>query len=144
MKKVLAVVAGIVAMSVACAVAQDAPKTEKKHAKAGGGDMPAAKEMTLTGTISKIEHKNKAGESMALFVLKTDDGTEVRLPKDAEAQVKDLVDAQVKVVGMGWEREHNGKKMVGLKTITSVEKIAAGAAAPAAVPAAPVAPAPAK
>lgn len=127
MKKLLAIMAGLVAVSVACAVAEEGAKEAKKAAKR---EAPPAKEITLTGTIAKVEKEGKA-----VYTLKTDDGVLVKIPPAAAEKVKDLVDAKVKVVGTGMEMEKNGKKMIALKTITSVEKVAAEAAAPAAAPA---------
>jgi hypothetical protein len=144
MKKLLCLSAGIVAMTVFCATAEQAapppvPGTEGTAAvKAEAPAKPELKEMTLTGTISQKEITNKKGEAKTMFILTSEDGTIVNLTvkakgKDGAAiQMADFVGAKAKVVGMGYEKERKGKKTVGLAKITSIEKVAdAPAAAPA-------------
>ncbi len=139
MKRLLCLSAGIVAMSVFCATAEqaappavpavtDAAKTvQKVEPKA----KPELKEITVTGAVSQQEKKNKKGETMTVFVLTSDDGTVVNLPKTGKGKggapafkLEDYVGAKVKVVGMGFERENKGKKMVGLQKITTIDKVA--------------------
>ena len=143
MKKLLCLSAGIVAMSVFCATAEQAAPPAAPDAagaaavKAEPSAKPEVKEITVTGTISQQEMKNKKGETITGFTLKSDDGTTVRLPKSGKAgapafKLEDYVGAKVKVTGMGYEREHKGKKMIGLQKITAIDKVVdAPAAAPA-------------
>lgn len=145
LKKLLCVSAGVVAVSIACAVAGDAPAKPKHERKAAAdAPKPELKEMTVSGTISKQESKNKAGEAVTTLILTSDDGSTIRLPpsrkagKDAAGAInlEEYVGVKVKLTGMGYEKDtKGGKKMIALSKITNVEKIADQA--PAAAPAAP-------
>lgn len=151
MKRLLCLSAGIVAMSVFSATAEQAAPPPLPGAEGTNAvkmieppPRPQMKEITITGTISQKEMKNKKGETLVVFVMKSDDGATVRLPRppakadNSAFKLEDYVGGTVKVTGMGFEREHNGKKMIGLQKITSIDKVATAApvAAPAAVPAA--------
>lgn len=145
LKKLLCVSAGVLAMTMACATAQDAgaPPAKPKHErKADAAPKPEMKELTVTGTLAKQESKNKKGEAVVSYVLTTEDGATVKLPtprksgKDAAGAVdlEQYVGVKVKVSGMGYEKEgKGGKKSIALSKINNVEKVAD--AAPAAAPA---------
>jgi hypothetical protein len=151
MKKLLVLASGIVAASVALAVAQDGGIKPAKHgggikpAKHDGGIKPAKhekqpdqelKDLTLIGTITKKEVQGKgklADKQIVSYVLTTDAGVEVRLPKDETKFTADNLNVRVKVVGTGFMDE--AKKKGAMKTVTSVEKVLDAAAAPAAAPA---------
>lgn len=121
------------------------PATDKPVVEKAAKTEAPAKDITVTGKISK-EVKKEGEKEKVKYILTTADGQKITLP-EVKAEVADLekmVGKDVKVVGKGKE---DGKK-VHLKSVTSV----ALAEAPVAVPApakdapAPVkeAPAPAK
>ena len=93
-------------------------------------------EMTITGTVDKMEKKKKDGTPMMTwFRLIDEDCKEIKVPK---GKVEEFVGCKVKVTGMGYSIEKKGKTMRAFKTITNIEKIegpAAAAPAPAPVPA---------
>jgi hypothetical protein len=146
MKKLWVIGASIVALSVGSALAEGdagAPPVKKaKHEKpAAAADQPKPelKELTLTGTIQKIECKKKDGTVENVLKLVTTDGAEVMLPKTVKGKdgvpavnLEELAGSNVRVVGMGYEQEKGGKRRCQLKEIKTVEKVGA-----------PVAPAPA-
>lgn len=137
MNKFMVVVSGVIAMSVACAVAQDGGFKPAKHDKGGfkpakqaglvkpeKQPAPEMKELTLVGTISKVE-TTKGTKTFVTYVLKTDGGADVRIPKTEEAKLTDNLNVQVKVVGTGFLDD--AKKKGALKSITSIEKVPAAA-----------------
>lgn len=150
MQKLWIVGAGVVALSVAVAFAQDdagkakhekkadAPKAEKKVGEAKPkAEAPKVemKEMTVEGMLSKVEGKDKEGKPTTSLKMVTDDGTAVALPRmkagDAAApNLENYAGSRVKIVGMGTEREAKGKKSILLKSIKTIEKVGAPAAAP--------------
>jgi hypothetical protein len=152
MKKLLCLSAGIVALSVFCATAEEvapppvpdatASNAVKAEQKSITMSKPVLKEVTVTGTISQQEMKNKKGETVTMFIMKSDDGSTVRLPRSGKPdsptafKLEDYVGAKVKITGMGYEREHKGKTMIGLQKIMTIDKVVdSPAAAPAAAPA---------
>ena len=124
MKKLLLIGIGILGLSIAGARAEgtnDAavppakPKIEKKQT-------PKV-DLNVTGVIKKTENKKKDGTLVAVYKLLADDGTSysLRVPgkKDAPgANIAELVDAKVKIVGKGEAGKH-----ASFSTITSVEKV---------------------
>ena len=134
------------------AVATSAALAEKPATKAGGTkDAKAQKakpdqDLTLTGTISKVEKANKKGEKVMVFVLTDEAGVEASLPKEGLAGVKmeDFVGVKVTLVGKGMKHEGKTGTKIMVHKITSIDKVADAAAAPEAAPAAaPAAAAPA-
>lgn len=108
----------------------EAPKCERKVQNASAVDI---KECTITGTVRNIEKKKKDGTvMMSWFVLVTEDGSEVHLPK---GKADSMAGSRVKLVGTGYTVQKKGKDTIVLKTITSVEKLDDG---PGAVPVNPV------
>ncbi|MBU4201141.1 MAG: hypothetical protein L6455_05055 [Kiritimatiellae bacterium] len=98
-----------------------AEKTVKAKAKS------SAAEITVTGKISKEEAK-KVG-NITKFILTTSNGDQIKLP-ETKAEVADLeklVGKDVKVVGTGKEVGKKDDKKIHLKSITSVEEVAAPA-----------------
>jgi hypothetical protein len=91
----------------------------------------AVQEMTITGTVAKMETKKKDGTPlMTWFRLVDEAGSEVRVPK---GKIEEFVGCKVKVTGEGYTLEKKNKSMRAFKTITTIEKLQ-----DAAVPAAPV------
>lgn len=118
-----------------------APKKKAKRAPKQKRPAAAMQEMTLTGTISKMEKKGKGDKVSVSYILTDAEGTKIRLPvprapkkkKGGEAapaviNLADFVDQQVKVVGMGRETKRGDKKSIQLRTITTVEKLETPAA----------------
>ena len=109
--------------------------------------------MTVTGKVTKEERQGRDGKAMTGFVLTDAAGNKIRLPsgegrmggrvgkegvdQPAAPAVKldEYVGKDVKIVGKGFERERDGKKVTQLISITKIEVVAAAAeAAPAAAP----------
>ena len=84
------------------------------------------KEMTVTGTISKEEHKGHDGKTVEGFVLTDKDGTKVRLHSEAGADAAvdpaKFVGDSVTVVGQGREFTGAKGKMCVIMKITSIKK----------------------
>ena len=111
----LAVLCAFVAVRLAQAV-EHAPK-ENKSNKEKPGLAAQAQELSLSGKIDK-------GSGGMGYELTLEDGTKVKLPSKAPEGVKlsELVGASVKVVGKGSDKETNGKRVVHLREVTSIEK----------------------
>ena len=132
MKKLLYVSAGVVALSILCARAEEAAPAaapapvKKEHAAVA---KPEAKEMTLTGTISKSETKkdtkDKKDVVVTAYSLACDDGTTVKLPTaKTTLKIEDFVGVKVKLTGTGTEKAgHDGKKTTVITKITNIEKV---------------------
>jgi len=98
---------GVLALAAAVVLAGEKAK-EKAEAKAEKevGAAPAV-EMTLTGTVEKIERKGKNGVVfMTWFELAGDDGVTTHLPK---GKVEEYVGEKVRIVGTGEENEQEGQ-----------------------------------
>jgi hypothetical protein len=147
MKKLMLIVAGVFAVSVICAQAEQATESNAAPEKAKSVEKTGPKmemqKITVTGTISKKEWKSPKGDTMSSFVLTTAEGDTVRLgghgPGASGAEttpdLAQYVGAKVTITGMGMQRERNGKKMIAIRKIENVEKVAEAPAAPAAAPA---------
>jgi hypothetical protein len=140
MKKI--VVAGIVCMvCVGVTVAEDAIPAapaadvvvEAVAAPAPVVEAPAieAQDVVLKGVVSKIERPGKEGEAAKVTYMLTDaDGHVTRLPEsqapegEAAIDLASLVGAEVTVTGKGMVREADGKKMVHLRSISAIAKVA--------------------
>ena len=117
------------------AATAEAPKVETPKAEAPV--QPKLEEMTLQGTITKVEKKTEKGTHTA-YVLTDKEGNEVRLPRAHKAVAKegekteeaaainpaDYVGVEVKLVGLGATSEKDGKKRTYISKIISIEKIA--------------------
>ncbi len=120
--------AGLLVMAVATAHGSEQGKEPEagKGAK-GVAVAPAGKEMTLTGTVEKMERKKKDGTVfMTWFQLSGDDGVVTRLPKEKAAE---YVGMKVRIVGIGEETRKKDKTARRIEAIQSIEKV--GEAAPA-------------
>jgi len=122
MKKVCLVGLMAVAVTMTTAMAGEkageAPKHEKKAAVEKNTD---DKEMTITGTVQKIEKKKKDGSvMMAWFVLVDENGKEIHLPKDKAVEFDG---SKVKVTGMGHTSGKDGKGKTILTAVTAIEKL---------------------
>ena len=131
MLAVAGVVAGgaILAFGAEAGTMNQAPavKAAKGEAKAG------VQELTLTGIVAKDEIK-VAGRDCSIFVLITPSGVRLHLPvakagkKAASApaiQLADYVGQNVKVVAMATAHKKGDKTMVKVKTLKTIEKVAA-------------------
>lgn len=112
--------AGLLGMAVA--TAHGAEKGKEPGAWKADKEVAAAgKEMTLTGTVEKMERKKKDGAVfMTWFQLSGDDGVVTRLPKE---KVEEYVGQKVRIVGVGEETRKKDKTMRRIESITSIEKI---------------------
>ena len=131
MKRLWLVGVSLMAMAAVAVLAGEKAK-EKAAAKADKEKEVAAApavEMTLTGTVEKVERKGKDGAVfMTWCELAGDDGVMTHLPK---GKVEEFVGEKVRIVGTGEETTSKKDKVSRkLETITSIEKI--DAAAPAA------------
>ena len=130
MKKVC--VAGLMILALAVNGMAATDKADKVVAKEKKADRELnLQEMTITGTVDKMEKKKKDGTPMMTwFRLIDEDCKEIKVPK---GKIEEFVGCKVKVTGMGYTIEKKGKTMRAFKTITNVEKIEGpSAAAPAA------------
>jgi hypothetical protein len=157
-KKCLSIVTALAVAGVMAGIAMaegDAPKAggegvkaeghkggAHKAFKAAGGEAAVeAKEMTLTGKVTKDEMKD-GEKTRAVYNLVQDNGEKVRLPgprhaakggDDAAAKpainLDDFVGQAVKIVAMGGERKGEGKVRIWIKEIKSIEKVPAAAPA---------------
>lgn len=113
-------IAAVITATTACAK-DDEVKSLKHERKISADPGADVKEYTLTGIVRNIEKKKKDGTvMMSWFVLVTEDGSEIHLPKGS---VESMVGSKIKVTGMGCAVEKKGKNAMILKTITSIEKI---------------------
>ena len=125
MKKLMMMlaVAGLVSAPAWVLAADEPAAGAKPEHKAGmHGEL---KEMTVTGTIAKKEHKTHDGKTVPGFVLTDKDGNEVWLHSepgaDAAVDPAGFVGQNVTVVGMGSERP--GSKIKMIRKITSIKKV---------------------
>jgi len=110
------------AMSLGCVQAKDEAKQE---ASAKTEQEANLKELTLTGTVEKVEKKKKDGSvMMTWFVLTDDAGRQIHLPK---GKVEEFAGCKVRITGMGVESQKKGKDTVSLKNVISIDKIEIGA-----------------
>ena len=92
-------------------------KADRKPAVEQPADL---QELTLTGTVKKIEKKKKDGSvMMTWYALVDKEGREIHLPK---GKVEEFDGLQVKITAQGLAPAN--KKPV-VKTVTSIEKVAA-------------------
>ena len=118
------VMAAAVALSACGKEEAEAPKPDKKaRTEQQAVDL---KEMTLTGTVQKVEKKKKDGTvMMSWFVLVDESGAEIHLPK---GKADEFDGAKVKITGMGYVSKKKDKELPVLKTIEKIEKLEAAAA----------------
>lgn len=113
-----------------------APKKEKKAKK------PKAplEDITISGTVSKVEKENKKGKVNVSYFLTDGEGNKIKLPapkvrkkpkksKPGEApppqiNLEDYVDSQVTIEAKGFTKEKKGKVRTFVKKIVSIEKSA--------------------
>lgn len=118
-------VLGLVGSLTALAEEKSAPKSGTEKTVKSKTDSTAT-EFTLQGTLSK-EEGLKAGNK-AKYILTLADGEKLILPETkASIGLDKLVGQNVKVVGKG-KKEGEKKDKLTLKSITSVEPMAASAA----------------
>jgi len=134
----------ISAVAVSLAFATVSASAQRKEGGRPAKDAVKApiEELVLTGKITK-EETLKAGKEgketkIVKYTLTEADGTAVNLSrlKKAGAETIDLVkyvDKDVKITGKGWtETNKNGKKIVHVVSITTIEEVLPPAPAPAA------------
>lgn len=123
MMRKLCMVACMMAMVAATtACAKDEPAKDAKCEKKAKVEQTAdLKELTLSGTVQKVEKRKKDGTTMmSWFVLVDESGRQIHLPK---GKADEYEGAKVKVTGMGFISEKKGKELPVLKTLDKVEKI---------------------
>jgi hypothetical protein len=108
---------------------------------------PELKTLTLVGRISKVEKQADPGETVALYLLTEASGHQVRLPANRKAKggtdLDEFLGQEVQVTGEGLEREEQGRRLVLLKKIVSIQKTGVTSGSPGApATTAPVAPPP--
>lgn len=111
------------------------PKKEKKKKKPKKARKPL-EDLTHSGTIMKKERKNKKGDVIIKYILKTAD-TKIMLPKAKKKAENPIdyskyVDKEVTIKGKGMTRTKKNKKgvektTVRYKKVTSIEEGAAAA-----------------
>jgi len=119
---------GLVAMAMTLTGAQakdEAMGTAKQEKEAKTEQDANLQEVTLTGTVEKVEKKKKDGSvMMAWFVLVDEAGKQIHLPK---GKVDEFLGSKVRITGMGIVSQKKGKEVVSLKSVISVDKIEATA-----------------
>ena len=116
MKKMLLICSVVTAVAITGSMTATAAL--HKHTKAEKVEKaPALQELTVTGTVEKIEKQKKGEiETKTVFRFTDADGNNVILPKGEIAQ---YVGKKVTVIGQGFVAA-NGTKHI--KTITRIEK----------------------
>ncbi len=133
-------VAGVIAAPGFPAQAADAHSTKaspnagtKALAEKPKAESAALKEVTLTGSIKRQEMRI-AGQMRAVFTLVSAAGERIHLPsasqvakatKTSAIQLADYVGQNVKVIALAREQQKGGKTVVKIRTIKSIEKVAA-------------------
>ena len=141
MKKSVVVMASVLALSVIGARAEQTGDTNAAPHKGGHGmERPAAQQITVTGTLSKNAWTNNTtGKTMVGYVLTDSEGNKVRImgrrgpgeQTGVASKLEPFVNAKVKIVGMGFQMERDGKKTTHIREVISVEKVEEQPAAPA-------------
>ncbi len=125
MRKLWLVGMTVVAMAAMGVQAGDTPDKKVQKDKNAEKEL-VLQEMTVTGTVTKMEKKKKDGTPMMTwFRLVDDNGVEVGLPK---GKIEEFAGSKVKVTGQGYTLEKKHKSMRTLKTITAIEKLEGAAA----------------
>jgi DNA polymerase III alpha subunit len=122
MKKQLVIGLVAVAMTLTGAQAKDEMNGNAKHEKDTKIEQDAnLKEVTLSGTIEKVEKRKKDGSvMMTWFVLVDESGKQIHLPK---GKVEEFEGSKVRVTGMGVVHQKKGKEVVSIKSVTTIDKI---------------------
>ena len=135
MKRLFAVsTAALVALSSAVYVS--AQTNEPAGGKAiGEKEKPALADMTVTGKVTKEEKQGKEGKTMVRYILTDTAGNTVMLPgggkhgkhrQDEQAitvNLEEYVNKDVTIVGKGFQKEKEGKKMTRLVEITKIDAV---------------------
>lgn len=120
MKKLGLVGMAMIVMTATGVWAGDTPDKAAKKEKNAEKEL-AVQEMTITGTVTKMEKKKKDGTPMMTWFRLVDEaGNEVRVPK---GKIEEFVGCKVKVTGEGYTLEKKTKSMRAFKTITAIEKL---------------------
>ena len=116
------------AMTITAAQAKEEAAADAKQAKKSKTEQDTTlQEMTLTGTVQKVEKKKKDGTiMMTWFILIDAEGNEMHLPK---GKVDEFEGSMVKITGTGIVNQKKGKEIHILKTVDKVEKLDTPAAA---------------
>lgn len=128
----MAVAGLLVGGTTACGAENSA--TNQTHAvnHSKGAAVVKAQEMTLTGVVAQQE-VSVAGKQYTTFVLITPSGEKLHLPKESAGKkgcasaprLEDYLNQNVKLVVMGAEKKKGDKTVVRVKTIKTIEKVAA-------------------
>jgi len=126
MKKQLVIGFVAVVMTLTGAQAKDEMEGNAKHEKEAKIEQDAnLKEVTLSGTIEKVEKRKKDGSvMMTWFVLVDESGKQIHLPK---GKVEEFEGSKVRLTGMGVVNQKKGKDVVSLKSVITIDKIEAPA-----------------
>ncbi len=122
MKKTWWIGMSVLALSIGTALAEgDATASEPvKKEVAAPAVKPELKDITAVGVVEKVT--TKKGDDV--FILKTEDGARIRLPKGKNApDCASMVGSKVKISGKGFEMEKKGKKQCVIRSISSIEKV---------------------
>jgi len=124
MKAWLAGLTAVIVMAGAMtASAENKTATPAKQDKTRVEKAQTLEEMTVSGTVLKMERKKKDGTPMMVwYILKDKDGSEIALPK---GKVEEFVDSSVTITGMGTTVSKRGTPKKAIKSISKIEKTAA-------------------
>jgi hypothetical protein len=131
--KRLVVALAVLAVGASVTMAKENSKEKKDPKGAQGAAANVATNITLKGTLTKLEKKQangdnaKADKAGVVYLLTTIDGTKVHLTSKAAEEksikLEDFVGKDVRVVAKGSEVEKAGKQHLVIKTIISVKPL---------------------
>ena len=136
----------LLAMSAAVLVALSSAVCVRAQAQEPGGgkakvekEKPALTDMTLTGKVTKEEKQGKEGKTIIRYILTDTAGNTVMLPgggkhgkhhegeQAVSVNLEEFVNKDVTIVGKGFQKEKEGKKMTRLVEITKIDAVATAA-----------------
>ena len=137
MKKLLmcGMIAAVFQFAALCSVVQAQATTNCSGKAVGEKEKPALADMTLTGKVTKEEKQSKKGKTIVHYILTDTAGNTVMLPgggkhgkhrKDKQAisvNLEEYVNKDVTIVGKGFQKEKEGKKITRLVEITKIDVV---------------------
>lgn len=142
MKRLLAIsTAVLVALSSAVYVRAQTNEPQGGKAKYEK-EKPTLTDMTVTGKVTKEEKQGKEGKTFIHYILTDSAGNKVVLREEggkhgkhregsqaASFNLEEFVNKDVTIVGKGFQKEKEGKKMTRLVEITKIDVVTANPAA---------------
>jgi hypothetical protein len=143
MKKLLmcGMIATVFQFAMLCPVVQAEGTGSCSDKAVCGKEKPALADMTVTGKVTKEDKQGKEGKTITCYILTDTAGNTVMLSgggkhgkhhKDAQAisvNLEEYVNKDVTIVGKGFQKEKDGKKMTRLVEITKIDIVTSTPAA---------------